>query len=294
MERQVRQYLDYLAVERGLALNTIKAYELDLKEFSSFLKKRGVTELRPQDKGLLTAFLGELQNAGKSPKTLARCLSSIRGFLRFLVAEAMLPADPSSTLSSPRLMLRLPKVLRVDEVERLLESVSTATPLGLRDRAILETLYASGLRVSELIGLELKDVNLEKGFLRCLGKGGKERMVPLGSTAARYLSLYLREIRPALVSEPSGLVFLNRRGRPLTRQTVWKMIKGYAEAAGIQKEIGPHTLRHSFATHLLENGADLRVVQELLGHADIVTTQIYTHVTLSKLRRVYDTTHPRA
>ncbi|MFZ5899080.1 MAG: site-specific tyrosine recombinase XerD [Bacillota bacterium] len=294
MERQVRQYLDYLAVERGLALNTIKAYELDLKEFSSFLKKRGVTELRPQDKGLLTAFLGELQNAGKSPKTLARCLSSIRGFLRFLVAEAMLPADPSSTLSSPRLMLRLPKVLRVDEVERLLESVSTATPLGLRDRAILETLYASGLRVSELIGLELKDVNLEKGFLRCLGKGGKERMVPLGSTAARYLSLYLREIRPALVSEPSGLVFLNRRGRPLTRQTVWKMIKGYAEAAGIQKEIGPHTLRHSFATHLLENGANLRVVQELLGHADIVTTQIYTHVTLSKLRRVYDTTHPRA
>ncbi|MEW6725339.1 site-specific tyrosine recombinase XerD [Desulforudis sp. 1088] len=294
METRVRQFLDYLAVERGLSFNTIKAYEQDLKEFCAFLKKRGVTELQPEDKGLITAFFGELQHAGKSPKTLARCLSAIRSFLRFLVAEGMLPADPSSTLSSPRVMLRLPKVLRVDEVERLLESVSTATPLGLRDRAILETLYASGLRVSELVGMELKDVNLEKGFVRCLGKGAKERMVPLGSTAARYVSLYLREVRPALVSEPTGLVFLNRRGRPLTRQTVWKMTRAYAGAAGIQKEIGPHTLRHSFATHLLENGADLRVVQELLGHADIVTTQIYTHVTLSKLRDVYNAAHPRA
>lgn len=287
-------FLDYLQVEKGLAANTRRAYAADLKHFISYLHRRGIAGFEEVTGGHITAYLIELQNASRAPATVSRHLSAVKALMRFLAAEGYLPADPASEIASPRPAQHLPRVLTVAEVERLLAAPCTGSPLGVRDRAILETLYACGLRVSELIGLQVRDVELEKQFLRCLGKGGRERVVPLGSWAAHWVGLYLRDIRPALAGGHSGVLFVNRRGRPLTRQTVWKLVARYARSAGIAGAVTPHTLRHSFATHLLDNGADLRVVQELLGHADIVTTQIYTHLTTAKLRRVYDASHPRA
>ncbi|MDI6709408.1 MAG: site-specific tyrosine recombinase XerD [Thermoanaerobacterales bacterium] len=287
-------FLDFLQVEKGLAANTRRAYATDLKQFISYLHRRGVAGFKDVTRGHITAYLIELQNAARAPATISRHLSAIKTLMRFLADEGFLPADPASEIVSPRPAQHLPGVLTVTEVERLLAAPGSESPLGVRDRAILETLYACGLRVSELTGLQVRDVDLEKLFVRCLGKGSRERIVPLGSMAAHWLGVYLQGIRPALAGRRSGVLFVNRRGRPLTRQTVWKLVARYARAAGIAKAVTPHTLRHSFATHLLDNGADLRVVQELLGHADIVTTQIYTHLTTAKLRRVYDASHPRA
>jgi len=287
-------FLDYLDVEKGLAANTRRAYGADLRQFIAYLERRGISSFEQVTRSHITGYLIELQDAGRAPATISRSLSAIKSLIRFLVEEGFLAADPASVIASPRQAQHLPGVLTVPEVERLLAAPGPETPLGVRDRAILETLYACGLRVSELTGLQVRDVNLDKQFVRCLGKGGRERVVPLGSMAVRWLELYLRDVRPALAGRRSGVLFVNRRGRPLTRQTVWRMVGRYARAAGITRPVTPHTLRHSFATHLLDNGADLRVVQELLGHADIVTTQIYTHLTTAKLRRVYDASHPRA
>lgn len=284
-------FLDYLLLERGLAENTLRAYRRDLDDYLAFLTRAG---LGLEAGEAVPSYLRDLQTRGCAPATRARRLSCLRRFYRFLASEGLVGADPTAAVPSPRRGLKLPRVLTVGEVDRLLTQPRTSTPTGLRDRAMLELLYATGLRVSELVELKVADVNVAQGYVRCLGKGQRERVVPFGSMAARYLRAYLTEVRPRLVARRSPYLFVNRRGRPLSRQAMWKLIKKYARRAGIDKTIGPHVLRHSFATHLLENGADLRTVQELLGHADISTTQIYTHVSAAHLREVYARAHPRA
>jgi integrase/recombinase XerD len=295
MEDYVGLFLNYLRVERGLAENTLAAYRADLGQWVRFLAARGVQSPAQVTRGHIAAFLLQQQRDGRRPATVARRLAAVRTFLKFLTAEGLVAANPAEDLGSPRLQQRLPHVLNLEEVERLLLVPDTGNPLGLRDRALLELLYATGLRVSEAVSLKAGDLDAAAGLLRCLGKGGRERVVPVGDEALRAVERYLQRARPALLKgRTSRYLFVNRRGRPLTRQTVWKLIKRYARRAGINREITPHTLRHSFATHLLENGADLRAVQEMLGHADIVTTQIYTHLTTRGLRAVYDRAHPRA
>jgi integrase/recombinase XerD len=284
-------FLDYLLLERGLAENTLRAYRRDLDDYLAFLARAGL-DLEAGD--AVPCYLRDLQARGCAPATRARRLSCLRRFYRFLTLEGLVGTDPTAAVPSPRRGLKLPRVLTADEVDRLLTQPRTSTPTGLRDRAMLELLYATGLRVSELVALKVADVNVAQGYVRCLGKGQRERVVPFGSVAARYLQAYLTEVRPRLVARRSPYLFVNRQGRPLSRQALWKLIKKYARGAGIDKTIGPHVLRHSFATHLLENGADLRTVQELLGHADISTTQIYTHVSTAHLREVYARAHPRA
>lgn len=295
MEHYVDVFLNYLSVERGLADNTLAAYHGDLLGWVRFLAGQGVhgpTEIKG---GHVTAYLLQLQREGRRPATSARRLSAVRAFLKFLAAEGIVDTNPAEHLGSPKAGHKLPRVLSVAEVERLLLAPDTGKPLGLRDAALLEVLYATGLRVSEVVNLKLGDLDVTGGLLRCLGKGQRERVVPVGDEALRVVGGYLQRSRPVLLQgRGTRFLFVNRRGRPLTRQTVWKLIKRYARRAGVDREITPHTLRHSFATHLLENGADLRAVQEMLGHADIVTTQIYTHLTTRGLRAVYDRTHPRA
>lgn len=294
MEEIVDTFLDYLTVERGLSRHTRAAYERDLANYVAFLHRMGIASLSSAGKDHIAAFLFSLQQAKRAPATVARHLAAIKAFYRFLVTEGMAPTNPAAEIASPKPRSRLPGVLTVGEIEQLLDAASPTTILGMRDRAILETLYATGLRVSELTGLNVEDLDLTGGVVRCLGKGGRERIVPIGSICARYVGLYLDRARPVLDRRFNRRLFLNRQGGTLTRQTVHKLIYRYAQQAGITKRVGPHTLRHSFATHLLDNGADLRVVQEMLGHADISTTQIYTHLTLRKLRNVYLQAHPRA
>ncbi|TDA70002.1 MAG: site-specific tyrosine recombinase XerD [Clostridia bacterium] len=290
----VDQFLHYLAVERGLADNTLVSYAHDLRDYGEFLEQEQV----PPDKVtpmVLIAYLVSLQKQGKSQATTARHLASLRSFYHFLVDEKILPASPAAELESPRLPRRLPQVLEVEEVTRLLEQIQGDSPASLRDRGMLELDYASGLRVSELIGLDLGDLDLQAAYVRCMGKGRKERIVPVGGPALQWTSLYLREGRPKLLKGHAvRALFVNQRGGRLTRQGFWKILKKYARQAGLVKNISPHILRHSFATHLLQNGADLRSVQELLGHADISTTQIYTHLSREKIHQVYRQAHPRA
>ena len=287
------RFLDYIRVERGLSQNTIMAYARDLSLFIEHLENKG---LKPKDvtPQIVSDYIMHLAGT-LSKATVARRISSVKMFFRFLASEGIIPSSPARLLSTPRLGRRLPGVLSIGEVERLLSAPDPSTPKGLRDLALLEVLYGAGLRVSELIGLKISDVNLEAGFLRTVGKGGKERVVPLGRKALEALWEYLRHSRPILVKKgkPTPFLFLNTRGRPLTRQGFWKILKGYAAKAGISKKLSPHSLRHSFASHLLEGGADLRSVQILLGHADIATTQIYTHVTRERLREIHHKFHPR-
>ncbi len=287
-------FLVYLSAERGLATNTLSSYGRDLRDFARFLASLGVT-VEAAGPSHVTAYLVEMQRRGRSPATVARRLAALRSFYHFLAAEGMAEADPTLDVETPRLPRRLPRVLSVREVERLLGMADEGTPAGLRDRAMLELLYASGLRVSELIGLDVAHVNLAVGYLRCLGKGGKERIVPVGTPARQALLAYLERGRPGLIrGRATGALFVNRSGRRLTRQGFWKIIKKYARRARLERPVTPHTLRHSFATHLIENGADLRSVQEMLGHADIATTQIYTHLHPAHLKEVYARSHPRA
>lgn len=295
MENLLSDYLTYLRVERGLAENTVLSYERDLKKFISFAKKSGFTSIESIQRQQIITYLLKLQGENMAPSSVTRNLASIRSFFSYLNIENLTKNDPSSDLDSPKLSKKLPKVITIDEVEDLLQQPDETDKFGMRDRAMLEILYATGLRVSELISLDVDDVNLELGFLRCIGKGSKERIVPLGKIAISYLKIYLDNTRNKLVKtiEQKSL-FVNFHGRRLTRQGFWKIVKKYANQAGIKSEITPHTLRHSFATHLLENGADLRSVQEMLGHADISTTQIYTHVTQKKLQKVHKEFHPRA
>jgi len=296
MQQLLQDFLNYLTVERGLARNTIESYGRDLRQYLIYLgeRKRGL-QLKDTTQVTVVGYLLYLQAQGRAAATLSRSLAAIKAFYHFLAGERLIERDPTVNLNAPRQEKRLPRVLSVEEVARLLEQPDLKTPGGIRDRGMLEVLYATGLRVSELVSLTVDDVNLEEGYLRCLGKGSKERIVPLGTLAAKYLTFYLNHARKFLAAAPGETVlFLNHHGNRLTRQGFWKIIKKYADHLGIERTITPHTLRHSFATHLLENGADLRSVQEMLGHADISTTQIYTHLTKGKLKEVYDRTHPRA
>ncbi|MFW6050431.1 MAG: site-specific tyrosine recombinase XerD [Myxococcota bacterium] len=285
-------YLDHLKVERGLAPRTVTAYARDLADLARYLEDQDVSLVQVEPP-VLAAYLVSLSQRGLQARSQARRLSAVRGLFRYLVAERHLRADPTELLEGPRLARRLPAVLTAAEVRRLLEAPDAATPRGLRDRAMLHTMYAAGLRVSELCSLELGDVNLEAGFLAAFGKGNKRRVVPLGAHAREAIQAYLDGVRGRWAREGEAAVFVTSRGRPMTRQGFWKLVKRYAAAAGITKPISPHKLRHSFATHLLLGGADLRAVQTMLGHADIATTQVYTHVTGDHLARAHEKYHPR-
>jgi len=286
------QFMGHLKVERGLARNTIEAYSRDLIGFVEFLKQRHLspTNVKQED---LVSFIAE-KRTHLSARSLARCLVSLRMFYRFLVSEGKISINPARLLGIPKLYQHLPHVLTRDEVEVLLAQPDQNTTMGKRDTAMLEVLYATGLRASELIGLRMANINMQAAYLRTIGKGSKERIVPMGSKAIDALKRYITESRGSLLKKgASPYLFLNSRGGRLTRQGLWKILKGYAVKAGITKRITPHTLRHSFATHLLEGGADLRSVQVMLGHADISTTQIYTHVAMERLKEVHEKYHPR-
>ncbi len=295
----LQAFLDSLAVERGLSPNTIAAYRRDLRDHLAFLVSRGLRDLAEVDESHLIVYLGQLRRSGVSPATVMRKLSAIRGFYRHLVRErqeqppdprgATLLADPTANLPAARLQRRLPNVLTIEEVARLISQPDTKTARGLRDRAMLELVYAAGLRVSELVGLSRGDLNLDLGLVRCVGKGSKERVVPVGRLALDAVNAYLASRRDA-----ASALFLGNKGRPITRVSFWRIVGRYARQAGIRSPISPHTFRHSFATHMLDGGADLRVIQELLGHASIATTQIYTHISTDRLREVYRAYHPRA
>ena len=289
----IRQTMDFLRLERGLSDNTVRAYQKDLEQFSAAAGEKPPASISRQD---ILEHLMQLRDKQLAPSSIGRKLVAIKVFFRFLVNQGLLRSDPSSVIESPRLMKGLPAVLDVEEVGRLLDAAGKRKDKKtIRDRAILELLYASGLRVSEASGLKVIDLNQEARFLRCIGKGGRERVVPVGRQALKWIQRYLAEAREAFHPKPeSKQLFLNRFGSSLSRQSIWGLIKHYSRAAGIRKEITPHTLRHSFATHLLEAGADLRVVQELLGHASIATTQIYTHVDRARLKAIHAKFHPRA
>ena len=295
MEGYVNEFIQYLAVERGLAQNTLESYGRDLRQFQAYLHNGQLDFIKDSSRSTILAYLNNLQTKGRAVSTISRNLAAIKSFYQYLVRERYLEKDPAAHLESPKLEKKLPKILTISEVEELLKQPNTFLPTGLRDKAMLELLYATGIRVSELISLNISDINLDMGYIKCYGKGAKERIVPLGSIAAKCVQEYIGKGRPKLVrTYEEAALFFNHHGNRLTRQGFWKIIKKYAQEATINKEITPHTLRHSFATHLLENGADLRSVQEMLGHADISTTQIYTHVTKNRLKEVYDKAHPRA
>jgi len=297
----LRRYLDYLAVERGLAANTLSAYRRDLHRYAAWLAASGIDDPARAEEQDLVAFLGALR-AGATPvgtryraSSIARSLAAVRGFHRFLVRERLAGTDPSHDLGTPRVPSSLPKALSIEQVEALLGAVAGDDPRAMRDRALLETLYAAGLRVSEATALDVDDVDLDDGTVRAFGKGSKERQVPLGRSARQALTSYLVRGRPALAGPRSGpALFLNARGTRLTRQGCWKILRRHARHAGLEADVSPHVLRHSFATHLLAGGADIRSVQELLGHASLATTQVYTKVTPDRLREVYLHSHPRA
>ncbi|NLW45972.1 MAG: site-specific tyrosine recombinase XerD [Firmicutes bacterium] len=295
MHEQLQDYLSYLSDERGLAINTLESYGRDLHQYLGYLKDKKKLDIKETTQTTVVGYLLLLQSKGKATATLSRSLAAIKSYYQFLFREGIIERNPTMNLDAPKQEKRLPKVLSVEDVEQLLEQPDLKYPIGIRDRAMLEVLYATGLRVSELISLKMNDINLEMGYLKCFGKGSKERIVPLGSISIKYLKMYIDHARKFLASTPfETVLFLNHHGKGLTRQGFWKIIKRYAENLDIQIDITPHTLRHSFATHLLENGADLRAVQEMLGHADISTTQIYTHLTKDRIREVYDQAHPRA
>ena len=293
MGRLVEDYLAYLQLERGLSETTQASYRQDLALFNAFLQSQHVGSLARVRPVHVREFLQSLRSS-RTPATVARKLAAVKGLFRFLEAQRVIRRSPTAFIETPRLWQRLPQTLSQEEVHRLLSSVQ-AEGLGLRDLAMLELLYGSGLRVSELVSLDLARCNLDGGFIRCIGKGNKERIVPLGRRASEAIARYLKSERPRLVARHQGLqaLFVNRRGGRLTRQRVWQVLRRYARAAMVSKPIGPHTLRHSFATHMLERGADLRTVQELLGHANIATTQRYTHVDRARLKAVHEKYHPR-
>lgn len=286
-------FLDYLAVEKGLAKNSLAAYSTDLRHFGHYLRDGGVA-IEDVERVHIVKYFQSLRGSGISARSVARALAAIRGLFRFLVAERHLKTDPTENLENPKLWSSLPKSMQPSEVEALLAAPDRSTSEGLRDAAMLELLYATGLRVSELIKVRIDEVVLDAGFLRTIGKGSKERIVPFGDTARDAILAFMEKGRSDFDKYADPHLFLTRRGRPMSRQSFWMKIVKYAREAGIKAHISPHVLRHSFATHLLENGADLRSVQMMLGHADISTTQIYTHVSRARLQRMYESFHPRA
>ncbi len=290
----VDAYLDHLRVERRLSGHTVEAYSRDLAALGRFAEGAG-RDLEALGRPDLEAFVRREMSSGLSPRSVARMVACVRGFYRFLVLDRRLAASPAEDLRAPRAWPALPKFLTVDEVDRLIAQPDTATPLGMRDRALIELLYATGMRVSELLGLRATDINLTAGYLTCTGKGSKQRIVPIGDQAAEWVRRYQREARPRLVQQRPACnrVFANSRGGALSRIGFWKALKKYGTAAALPRDLSPHVLRHSFATHLLERGADLRAIQMMLGHSDLSTTQIYTHVLQARLRSLYDRFHPR-
>lgn len=294
LTRHVDQYLEMAAVERGLSANTLEAYSRDLNRLADFLARRDVAGWGGATRWDLRAYIAEVRGSGLSELSVTRLLGSMRRFFRFLLKEEVITADPVPDFSSRGAAGRLPGTLGAEDVRALLEQPDEAKPLGARDRAMLELLYGSGLRVSELVSLTLQQVNLDGSYVTVKGKGAKVRLVPFGRYARECLQRYLRDVRPHFLrGRYSDYVFLSRSARPLTRQGFWKLLRGYGLRAGLQHRVTPHTLRHSFATHLLEGGADLRAVQSMLGHSDITTTQIYTHVSRSRVKQVHRRFHPR-
>jgi len=302
LQRALRGYLDHLVVERGVADNTLKSYRRDLRRYAAFLAGRGVTDPAGVDEGTVAAFLmalreGDATHPALSAGSAARTVVAVRGFHKFALREGLTSVDPAAAVKPPAPAKRLPKALPLADIEAILDAAGApGTALALRDRALLEVLYGTGARISEAVGLDVDDLDLQQGSVLLRGKGSKERMVPVGSFATDAVSAYLVRGRPALSSVGKGnpAMFLNARGGRLSRQSAWTVLVKAAERAGVKAEVSPHTLRHSFATHLLDGGADVRVVQELLGHASVTTTQVYTLVTVDKLREVYSTAHPRA
>jgi integrase/recombinase XerD len=289
----VDAYLDHLRVERRLADNTLESYARDLQQLARFAAGRN-REPAALSRADLEAFVRDLMSSGLSPRSVARAVACVRGFYRFLALTRRIDANPADDLGAPRAWPALPTFLNVDEVDRLIEQPDVTTPRGLRDRALIELLYATGLRVSELVALRAADINLTGRYLTCTGKGRKQRMVPIGDQAADWVARYLEDARPDLTrGKTAARLFVNARGGALSRVGFWKILKGYGRAASLPRTLSPHVLRHSFATHLLDRGADLRAIQMMLGHADLSTTQIYTHILEARMRAVYDRFHPR-
>jgi integrase/recombinase XerD len=294
MKALLEEFLNYLSVERGLSRNTISAYGSDLFSFLDYLGGKGVSGIEKIKRDDITQYLLHLKAKGLSGNSISRALVAIKMFYKFLAQERFIKNDVAGILESPKLIRPLPNVLNIAEVTKLLQAPDTRSWMGIRDKAALELMYATGMRVSEVVELGTGTLNLDVGFIKCKGKGDKERMVPIGSEARNAVSRYMKKVRPSLLkSKNDNHLFLTRLGKKVSRQSFWKMMKKYAKIAGIRKEIAPHTLRHSFATHLLERGADLRVVQEMLGHSDIATTQIYTHVDKGRLKSIHKQFHPR-
>jgi len=290
----LQRFADYIALEQGLSLRTQEAYGKDLDRFAEYADVKGVAAPLDITARTLREYVYHLKDLGLSPASIRRNVSALRTYFRFLTGDGIVVRDPSERLETPKRWRELPDVLTVDEVQRLIAAPTLDDNMVFRDRALLELAYGAGLRVSEWITLGVRDLVLEEGLIRVFGKGSKERLVPIGRSAIGAVAVYLRELRPRLEKgEGKGILLLNARGRPLTRMGAWKILRGYVERAGITKHVSPHTLRHSFATHLLEGGADLRAVQEMLGHVDISTTQIYTHVDREYLRQVHRSYHPR-
>ena len=290
---EIDTYLESLWLERGLAENTLSAYRRDLTDTSKALRAMGINQLSTAEEADLLEVLNQRQARHLSPRSTARWLSTLKGFYRHLVLKQQIAADPTQQIRHPKLGRALPSALSTLQVEALLEAPDVSTPFGLRDRAMLEVLYASGLRITELVTLELANVNQRQGVIRVMGKGGKERLVPTGEAALDWLARYLRDARPELLPQGGSMLFPSRRGAVMARQTFWHAIKRYAFHAGIEQKVSPHTLRHAFATHLVDNGADLRAVQMMLGHADLSTTQIYTHGPNQRLKNLVLQHHPR-
>ncbi|MDO8681973.1 MAG: site-specific tyrosine recombinase XerD [Armatimonadota bacterium] len=295
MDLMAQRYLDYLMVERGLSSNTISSYGRDISQFAEYALKRGVNNPSDLNEDALMGYMAMLSKSGLAASSASRKVSAIKGFCRFLYTEKAIVNDVASAIDNPQAPKKLPDTLTKDEIISLINQPDLHTEIGVRDRAILETLYATGLRVSELVGLTVDAVNLDVGFVRCTGKGSKERITPIGKVAIDYIRQYLARSRSSLsAGSRSEWLFPSRQNKPLTRVWIWKIIRKYAVQAGITKHLTPHTLRHSFATHLLEGGADIKSIQEMLGHASIATTEIYTHISREQLKRVYKSSHPRA
>ena len=294
MDDWVENYIDFLIVEKGLSANSIESYSTDLAEYMDFLEKNQISDLAQTDTTVILAWMVHLSKKGLAAKSRARHLIAIRGFYKYLIKEKRLGTNPVKEVDIPKMGQALPKIMSIPEVESLLDAGDLTKPKGVRDVAMMEIMYGAGLRVSELILLKLQDVNLEAGLVRVMGKGSKERIVPLGSKAKAITRQWVDLTRPLVLKQiPSLYLFVARAGKPMTRQAFWKIIKKYALLAGISQNITPHTLRHSFATHLLEGGADLRSVQTMLGHSDISTTQIYTHISRDYLIKMHQKFHPR-
>ena len=293
MEREVREFISYLHNTKKTSKNTEVSYERDLKKIILFLRERGIREVGEVLDSDLQAYIQEMQGRHFASSSVSRSVASMRAFFRYLFRMGKIPSDPSEELKSPRVEKRPPEILSVDEVDALLRQPNQSTPKGIRDTAMLELLYATGMRVSELIHLEIRDVNLKLGYVTC-HESGKERVIPIGNVSRKALTQYVFEARAAFAkNEEETALFTNCSGKPMSRQGFWKVLKGYADEAGIRKDITPHTLRHSFAVHMLQNGADVRSVQEILGHSDISTTQVYLNFHMNKMRDVYMRAHPR-